>query len=448
MSEIEITLPHHFTPRPYQRALFSSIKRGFKRGVSIWHRRSGKDKTFINLVAKEAFKRVGAYYYFFPTYNQGRKILWNGMDRDGFPFLNHIPKKLRTSTNKTEMCITLVNGSLIQVVGSDNIDTVVGTNPVGCVFSEYSLQDPRGWEFIRPILLENNGWAFFNYTPRGHNHGYDHYKMAQGNPEWFCELLTIRDTGVFTESDMQIERDAGMDDDLIQQEYYCSFEAAYPGAYFAKQISLAREQGRIGVVPIIPGAPVDTFWDLGINDTTAIWFAQTVGREIRVVHYEEHSGEGLEFYADLLRDLAKELHLSYGRHVGPHDINVRELGTGKSRIETALEYGLKFEAAARPERKEDSINAARKIFPYCWFDQKGCERGIDALSSYHKARDEKNRVWRLNPVHDWASNGADAFQTMAIGHRFQDLGAGFVPKRTAANAINRSRFSPARRRAM
>jgi phage terminase large subunit len=435
-----MNIPFNFTPRNYQKPLFNSISKGCKRGVSIWHRRAGKDKTFINLIVKESFKRVGAYYYFFPTYNQGRKILWNGMDRTGFPFLSHIPESIRTSTNKTEMCITLRNGSLFQVVGSDNIDSIVGTNPVGCVFSEYSLQDPRGWEFIRPILRENGGWAFFNYTPRGHNHGYRLYQMAKTNPAWFCELLTVDDTKALTPEDIQAERDEGMDEDLIQQEYYCSFEAAVPGAYFAKQLSLARAQGRIGNIPILPGIPVDTFWDLGVNDTTAIWFVQTVGREIRVINYEEDAGEGLEYYASLLRDRAKELGLEYGEHVGPHDINVRELGTGKTRIETAKEYGVSFRAAPRPERKEDSINAARKIFPYCWFDETRCQRGIDALASYHKGWDEKNRVWRLHPIHDWASNGADAFQTMALGHNFKSIGPTFTPSRKTTKSINRSRM--------
>jgi len=446
-----MNIPFNFIPRNYQKPLYNSTSKGYKRGASIWHRRSGKDKTFINLMVKEAFKRVGAYYYFFPTYNQGRKILWNGMDRDGFPFLSHIPEAIRASSNKTEMLITLRNGSLIQVVGSDNIDSIVGTNPIGCVFSEYALQDPRGWDFVRPILRENGGWAFFNFTPRGHNHGYRLYQMAKNNPAWFCEVLTINDTGVLTGADIQAERDEGMDEDLIQQEYYCSFEAAVLGAYFAKQLALARNQGRISRVPIVPGVPVDTFWDLGINDTTAIWFTQTVGREIRIIHYEEHSGEGLEFYADLLRDLSKDLGLSYGRHVGPHDVEVRELGTGKTRIETAAKYGLKFESAPRPERKEDSINAARSLFPYCWIDEVHCERGIDALASYHKGWDEKNRVWRVSPVHDWASNGADAFQTMALGHKFQSMGSGFVPDRKTTRKVNMSRagrhFTPRRRAA-
>lgn len=338
------------------------------------------------------------------------------------------------------MCVILRNGSLIQIIGSDNIDSIVGTNPVGCVFSEYALQDPRGWEFIRPILRENGGWAFFNYTPRGRNHGYTLYQMAKNNPNWFCETLTVADTVVLSPEDIEAERNEGMDEDLIQQEYYCSFDASVSGAYFAKQLSLARSQGRIGKVPILPGIPVDTFWDLGVNDTTAIWLTQTVGREIRIIGYEEDSGEGLEYYATLLRKKAKELGIEYGEHVGPHDIEVMELGTGKTRVETAAKYGLKFRAAPRPDRKEDSINAAREVFPYCWFDESRCQRGIDALASYHKGWDEKNRVWRIVPVHDWASNGADAFQTMALGHNFKAIGRSYKPDRSRIHRANRSRI--------
>ena len=178
-----IQLPFHFKPRPYQLPFFRAMDGGLKRAVLVHHRRAGKDKSAFNFMVKEAFKRVGIYYYFFPTYNQGRKVLWDGIDKDGFRFLDHIPKEVRKGDpNQTEMKQMLINGSMIQIVGSDNVDTIVGTNPVGCVFSEYPLQDPSGWDFVRPILRENGGWAVFCYTPRGKNHGYDLYAMAKDNP--------------------------------------------------------------------------------------------------------------------------------------------------------------------------------------------------------------------------------------------------------------------------
>ena len=412
-TKIDIQLPHLFTPRPYQIPLMRAIDSGVRRAVSVWHRRAGKDKTILNILTKEAFKRVGAYYYFLPTYSQGQKIIWNGMDREGLPFLSHIPKDLRRRTVGTTMLIELVNGSIIQIVGSDSIDSIVGTNPIGCVFSEYSLQDPRGWDFIRPILLENGGWALFNFTPRGHNHAYDLYKMAESNPDWFCDRLTISDTGALTEEDVQSERDAGMSEDLIQQEFYCSFDAAIAGAYFAHQLQQARDEGRIlDRIEIEPDIPVDTWWDLGVSDTTCIWMSQTIGKEIRIVDFYEESGEGLPHYADMLKSRGYQ----YGRHVAPHDIEVRELGSGQSRKQIALDLGINFETCPRVGNKLDSIEAARSIFGRVWFGRDKCQRGIDALASYHKAYDDKRQVYQLHPVHDWASHPADAFQTLAMAH--------------------------------
>lgn len=235
---MQITIPHNYEPRPYQLPILSALDGGKKRGVCVWHRRSGKDKTFLNYLVKKMFQRVGIYYYFFPNYNQGRKILWDGIDRAGFAYMSHIPVKLRKKTNIQEMKVTLCNNSIFQIVGTDNIDSIMGTNPVGCVFSEYSLQDPQAWDFIRPILLENDGWAIFNYTPRGRNHGYKLYEMAKHNPDWFCELLTVEDTGdIITQDMLQAEREAGMDEQLLQQEYYCSFDAALQLCFFGDSLS-------------------------------------------------------------------------------------------------------------------------------------------------------------------------------------------------------------------
>ncbi|MFX0114191.1 MAG: hypothetical protein ACFFB3_06560 [Candidatus Hodarchaeota archaeon] len=244
----EINLPYNFRPRKYQFSVLKALDQGIKRAVCVWHRRSGKDKTFLNYMVKRMFERVGIYYYFFPNYNQGRKILWDGIDRDGFRYMDHIPEMLRMKTNNQEMKITLKNNSIFQIIGTDNIDSIMGTNPVGCVFSEYSLQDPEAWDFIRPILRENGGWAVFNYTPRGRNHGFVLFNMAQHNPAWFCELLTVDHTSVITPDMIQAERDEGMDEALVQQEYWCSFEAALQACFFGD--SLARHKntmsGHIG----------------------------------------------------------------------------------------------------------------------------------------------------------------------------------------------------------
>ena len=164
---MKIDIPFNFTPREYQKPLINAMATGIKRAVCVWHRRAGKDKTAINYTIKEMLKRVGIYYYFLPTYQQGKKVIWDGIDGSGFKTMDHFPKEIIKKKNEAEMKIELKNGSLFQMVGTDNYDAIRGTNPVGCVFSEYSFQDPQVWDLIRPILRENGGWAIFVYCVTG-----------------------------------------------------------------------------------------------------------------------------------------------------------------------------------------------------------------------------------------------------------------------------------------
>lgn len=358
--------------------------------------------------------RIGTYYHFLPTYNQGKKILWDGMDYTGFKFMDHFPKPLIAHTSEQEMQVTLTNGAIYQIVGTDKMDNIVGTNPVGCVFSEYALQNPKAWDLFRPILTENHGWAMFIYTPRGRNHGKVLYDMAINNPDWFCEKLTIDDTmredgtPVITKADIERERREGMDEELIQQEYYCSFEGYQEGSYYVKQLREA--QPRITSVPWQPRLPVATFWDLGIGDATAIWFAQRVGQEIHLIDYYETSGEGMSYYA---KYLSSKPYL-YSEHYFPHDGDVKEIGTGVSRKETAQSLGL-FPIEIVPRLGvDDGINAVRLVFPRCWFDKEKCQQGLNALANYHKVRDEVRQEFKAKPEHDWSSHGADAFRYFAV----------------------------------
>ena len=418
---MKIDIPYNFELRDYQSNLYTAINQGkYKRAVAVWHRRCGKDKTLVNLTAEQMFKRVGTYYYFFPTYKQGRKILWDGIDRDGFKFMDHLPKDLRVKTNDQEMKIELKNGSIFQIIGTDDIDRIVGTNPVGCIFSEYSIQDPQVWNYIRPILAENGGWAVFNYTPRGENHGYDLYKYAKEDDTWFCELLTVDDTGVISKEVLEqeykeIKAQNGGDDSLYYQEYYCDFTTPIQGAYYAKQIKSAQEEDRIGFIPYEPNLPVNTYWDLGMGDSTTIWFTQFLGREVRVIDYYETSGEGLKHYAKVLQEKG----YVYDEHWGPHDIKVRELGTGKSRLETAKTLGINFKIAPKLS-VDDGIEAVRNIFNRVFIDEKKCKRGIACLKNYHHEYDEKNKIYKQSPKHDWSSHGADSFRYMAVSLKDKD----------------------------
>jgi phage terminase large subunit len=407
-----ITIPHRFTPRPYQLPTLKALDSGIKRVIACWHRRSGKEKTFVNYTAKAAFQRIGTYFYLFPTYAQAKKVLWDGKDREGFPFMAHFPREVVTKKNESELRIELINGSAVQLIGTDNIDSVLGTNPIGCVFSEYAMQNPQAWDYMRPILRENGGWAIFDYTPRGKNHGYHLYQMARDNPEWHAEILTVEDTKAISETDIDAERLEGMSEELIQQEFYCSFEGVQVGSYFGKELKVAESTGRITSVNWEPAIPVDTWWDLGVGDTNPIWFTQTIGREVRIIDFYQSSGEGLPHYAKILQSKP----YVYGTHNAPHDIEVRELGTGKSRLDTARGLGINFRVVPNLPL-EDGIESARAFISRCWFDKKKCEQGLNALTSYHKLWDEKLRDYKNHPHHDWASHASDAFRYLAVGHK-------------------------------
>lgn len=190
----DLKIPFNYTPRNYQLPLFRAMDSGIKRAFCVWHRRAGKDKSLINLCVKKMLEQKGVYYYFFPTYSQGKKILWDGIDGSGFRFIDHFPPQIIDNKNNQEMKIKLINGSVFQVVGTDRFDSVRGTNPIGCVFSEYAYQNPQAWDVVRPILNENGGWAVFNTTPNGENHAFDLYQAAKDSPDWFCEILTVNDT--------------------------------------------------------------------------------------------------------------------------------------------------------------------------------------------------------------------------------------------------------------
>ena len=415
-------MPHNWRPRNYQLPAWQYMEgpEEGKRAALVWHRRAGKDLWAINLCGVKAHERTGTYWHVLPTYKQGRKIVWDGFTRDGRKFRSYFPPELVMSENASDMKITLRCGSIYQVVGTDDVDSLVGTNPIGVVFSEYSLHDPAAWDYIRPILAENGGWAVFIYTMRGKNHGYKMLQMAQKNPTWFAQVLVAGNAGtrredgspVISDSIIEEERAAGMSEELIQQEFYCSAEAPLVGAYYGKQMMDADKEGRLCRVPWEPNLLVHTAWDLGIGDSTAIWFFQQFGMEVRVINFYENSGEGLAHYVKKLGEMG----YAYGQHLAPHDIEVRELTTGVTRRNAARGLGINFRVVGK-HLVEDGIEQTRTLLPKCWFDTVKCDRGLEALKSYRKEYDEKRKTFRDNPEHDWASHGADAFRILAMGIR-------------------------------
>ena len=218
-----ITVPHKFSPRPYQMGLLSAMDSGCKRAVVCWHRRAGKDKTCFNIMIKKSLERVGTYFYFLPSYKQAKKVIWDNIDNDGFRMLEHIPKEIIKASNATELKVELVNGSVIQLIAADEFkESGVGTNPIGCVFSEYSISSPDVWKYARQILAANDGWAIFNFTPRGKNHAWDILQTAKENDKWFWQVLTVDDTKTLSASILEEERKE-TPESLFVQEYFCEF---------------------------------------------------------------------------------------------------------------------------------------------------------------------------------------------------------------------------------
>jgi phage terminase large subunit len=414
---VNIELPHNWTPRTYQVPVwkhFQGPEEG-KRGICVWHRRAGKDVLAINLIATKLFERVGTYWHCLPFYKQARAVVWNGKTREGRSFLDFFPKQLIKNRLNNEMRLHFLNPTSPDEEGS--IYQAVGTNPVGVVFSEYSLGNPGVWDYVRPILRENGGWALFIYTPRGHNHGYNLLQKNKNNPDWFIDVRkagsgpdsTKRHDGlpVFSDEDIEKERKEGMPEELVQQEYFVSFEASMVGAYYSAQMDKAEKDGRVTTVNYEPRLPVFTAWDIGFRDATSIVFFQKFGLEIRVIDYYESSGEPLAHYARV----CKEKEYVYDTHYMPHDVEVAEWTSGKSRIEVARGLGMKVRVVPQHE-VQDGIEQCRNIFPRIIFNGSKCERLLDALKSYRKEWDDERKVFKDSPLHDWSSHASDSFRYM------------------------------------
>lgn len=439
----EIRLPYKYIPRPYQIGLMQAMvpelyppaptefelltnqkprpPQPARNAVCIWHRRAGKDKTSINILTCRAMIDTPGYYlYMAPEAAQIRKILWQGQGSDGMKFIDHIPSALVKTKREQEMYIELINGSIIQLCGSDNYDSLVGTNPRGIVFSEYSLQNPAALQYFRPMLLENKGWSVFIYTPRGHNHGYTLHntakqRHAENNPLWFHQVVTIDNstredgTPVITREEYEQEIADGMPAATAMQEYYCDFDQGMPGAYYADQMANLYHQGGIGYYPHDPSMHVITAWDLGLNDSTAIWFIQVTPAGPRVIDYEAESNVPM---TDWIKRV-QEKPYNYYEHIGPHDLNVRDPMTGITRIDRCRELGLDFRIAAKLSR-QDGIDAVRAVLPICQFNEKTCADGLEALMSYERVYDDRLRTFKDTPLHNWACHGADAFRYFAV----------------------------------
>ena len=415
---MELELPHNWHVRPHQTALMNAmLVEDYKRGVCIWHRRAGKDASSLNLTAVQSQQVVATYWHMLPTAIQARHVVWDAIDpRTGVKHIDQaFPKEMRAGVNNTEMKIEFKNGSIWHLVGSDNYDRLVGANPYGVIFSEFSVADPQSWEYVRPILSENGGWALFIYTFRGKNHGWDMYEMARDNPKWFCELLDIEHTfrddaktiPVISQEAYQDEIDAGMDPLLALQEYYCKADAGLTGAYYTEQLRLSK----VGDYPWNPAKPVHTFWDIGL-DTTSIWFGQEADDSdaINIIDFWGAANVGLSDWIKRMKDAP----YSYGLHLGPHDVKKRDYWTAVSYQTLSSDLmDFEFEECPNISRKE-GIDAVKMFLPRLRFNKETTTHGWDSLVNYRREYNQKLRIWLNTPLHDWASHAADAMRYMAI----------------------------------
>ena len=402
MAEI-VTIP--YKPRDLQRAIHDELET-HRFGAVVCHRRFGKTVLAVNHLIKAALtcdRDRPRFAYIAPTYAQGKAIAWDYLKH----YTHVIPGR---AVNESELRVTLPGDRQVRIYGADNPDSLRGLYFDGAVLDEYGLMKGATWsQVVRPALSDRLGWALFIGTPNGRNAFYDVCQSAKGGKDWFYSDYKASKTGIIAPEELEAAR-SQMTEDEYAQEWECSFDASVRGAVYAKEIAQAREDGRVRNVPYDPMLPVHTAWDLGVGDATAIWFVQQVGSEIRVIDFYEASGEGLHHYANVLTRKG----YNYGRHLVPHDAQVREFGTGKTRVESAAALGIRFEVLPLA-RLEDGINAARMTFPRCYFDGVKCQPGLDALQNYRWDFNQRLDEFKTTPVHDWASHAADAWRYMCSG---------------------------------
>ena len=401
-----------YTPRLQAREFHDRTERF---AVLVAHRRFGKTVAAVNDLIRDALTidlpnvRVA---YIAPYLSQSKAVAWDY----ALEYTRDIPQ---IKVNHSELRIDFPNGARFRLFGADNYNAMRGLYFDAVVLDEMADFPASAWPtVIRPAIVDRKGRATIIGTPKGKNEFWEMYDYAKNHPEWWCRMFKASETNILDADELE-EAKRTMGEDRYEQEFQCSFEAAIQGAYYAQEMKTATSDGRVTNVPYDPAVGVTTAWDLGIGDSTAIFFAQYVGQEIRIIDYYESSGVGLDHYAKVLSE--KGYH--YVEHILPHDVQVKELGTGKSRIETLDALGISDITIAPKLAVDDGIQAARSMIARCWFDEEDCARGIEALRQYRREFDERLKTWRGRPLHDWTSHGADAFRYLAVGKQTrQDWG--------------------------
>ena len=372
--------------------------------VVVAHRRMGKTVSAINQLVHSSLlcdKPSPRFAYIAPTYAQCKRIAWD--------YLLQYTRPLGAIANIAELRVDFM-GRRISLYGADSPDSLRGIYLDGVVIDEIGDVNPAIFsEVVRPALADRLGWAMFIGTPKGNNHFKDLRDRASNAADgWKLLEFKASETGLIIPTELASAK-AEMGDDKFRQEFECSFNAAVEGSYYGKMINELEEKNQITTIPRETLSKTYCAWDLGMSDSTAIWVAQVVGKEIRLVDFYENHSQGLDTYVQWLRDNG----WSDAVQLLPHDVVVRELGTGKSRQEMLEEAGLEI-TVVKKLPIADGIMAVRRLLPRCWFD-KNVKQGLDALRNYRRNYDEKRNVFFDSPLHDWCSHASDAFRYLAVG---------------------------------
>ena len=405
MGEVEevqrVIIP--YKPRPAQLQIHEAVDQ-HRFVVGVAHRRMGKTVAALNQLIKSSLENglpSPRYAYISPTYGQSKRVAWD--------YLTHFVRPLNAMANITELRVDFL-GRRIQLFGSDNPDSLRGQYFDGVVLDEIGDQNPKIWnEIIRPSLSDRKGYCLFIGTPKGNNHFKDLYDRADKEEGWAALQFRASETNLIDEEELRSARKE-MGDDKFNQEFECSFNAAVEGSYYGKIIGELEEKNRMCEITRDDLCQTYVAWDLGMGDSTALWVAQNAGQEVRLMDYVENHGQGLDWYVNWLKDNKWET----AEQLLPHDVAVRELGTGKSRLEVLRESGLNVKVLPRLS-VDDGIQSVRRLLPRCWFNIPQVKQGLDCLRNYRREHDEKRNVFFDKPLHDWASHGSDSFRYLALG---------------------------------
>lgn len=411
-------MPHielSYEPRDWSYRLHDSNKRW---NVLVCHRRSGKTTACINHLIRDAMREPNSRYaYIAPYYKQAKAVAWDMLK-------DYVRDISGVKINESELKVDFRNHARIQLFGADNYQALRGLALWGVVFDEYSQQPASVFtEVVRPALADHKGYAIWIGTPQGMNDFYRLYADHMSDTEWNCIMLKASESKILLQEELD-DMKKNMSEDEYAQELECSFNAALKGAYYTAQLSLARKENRVTNVPYQPEALVNTYWDLGISDSTSIIFTQTIGREIHIIDFYENNGLSLPDYVSVLRTKP----YAYGNHCFPHDIQHKELGTGRSRYEIVQNLlGAQNCRVIQNLPIKDGIEAVRMIFQRCWVDEKKCQPLLDALASYTQEWDSTKGIFKDRPLHNWASHASDAMRYLAVGYKEEIKTSSYKP---------------------